>query len=264
MSIRPIALLLIGLLTGSLLIQGQEVLPSREQDWIIETEILLPNATLYNDIAIRQNPVSSTSYDNGTVTYSVGGLMLGTRWKWQNPARGWGLSVGIRAKALYNKITGNMGRNSDFYYLRYYTDDATGVTKFARINTINESMLLLALPLEANYTVLRTELFDAFISIGTEVGYFTMREVEISFRDNTMKPYESAVRKSIDHPVNNLYGAVYGTVGAAIGQSPRLIGEICLPGFYFSKKYFMLGTAQYFTSFRLSLQIPVFKSQPEK
>ncbi len=254
--------LTISLLLGWALIQGQDVSPTREHHIVLETGLVLPNANLYDDIAIRQNPLSDSwsSYNDGTVTFSSVGFMLGARWKWCNTTSGLGISLGIRTKGIFNDITGNSAKNGDYFYLRYYTDDFNKITKFARIKTIDETLFILTLPVELQYTILRREFFDAFISLGTEIGYVAIRNMEFTFRDDAMKAYEGDVRNAVHHQSNDFYGATYGSFGVVVGSSRNIMFEICAPGIYFNKKYFDLGTASFFTTLKFSLQIPILKN----
>jgi len=242
---------------------SQESKQGNDQRLVIEGGIFLPNATLYDDIAIRQNPMgdSWTSSDNGTVSFSSAGLMLGARWKWQNSATGWGVSIGMRTKAIYNEIAGNYAQNTDYFYLRYYSSDVDRSTKFARIKDIGEVLLILSVPIEGHYTFLHRNVFDAFITLGADIGYVFLRDMDINFRNAEMQQYESMVRKALEHKTDDFYGSTYGALGVAVGASRNLVFELCLPGFLLSKKYFELGTASYFTTVRFSLQIPIVKSQ---
>ncbi|MCX7986107.1 MAG: hypothetical protein N2662_04130 [Bacteroidales bacterium] len=249
------------LLLSGLFVEAQDVANLWKNNFILESEMIYPRVTLYDDIAIRQNPMSDSwsSHDDGSVSLSSMGAMLGTRWKFSNTTSNFSFSFGVRFRVFFNEITGKSTRNADYYYLRYYSNN--DVTKFARTKLIDEGLWLLSIPVEMHYVFWKHEFFDVFTTLGFEGGYIMNRYLDITFRDQSMDIYKNEVTLLLKHPTNSLFGSAYGTMGIQIGNSRNIVFELCPVGLFFSSKYFYLSTSSQYSSVRFSIHLPISKTQ---
>lgn len=250
----------ISFITASSQNNGNQTISDWKRYFHIEVGYIYPEGTIKESLAIRQN-ISyfyANQYSNGYISSTTSGLILGVRYEYYYPKFKSGISSGLRFTGLNTDISGYTSNNSDFFFLRYSTQDSD--TKFARVKSLTEYNYLLSVPLEIRFTPIEYKNLSLYAKAGLEYSIISLKnEADISFQDDNMDVNKGEILKRITDPINKNYATFYSALGLKLGKEgkPNYTFEVLFPSIFLTKNNFYLVDVDYFEGFRLSIQFPV-------
>ena len=245
---------------------AQDLSVNPPQNWTsylhLESGFIYPNGSIRDNFAIRQN--ISSFYVNqttdGEVSSKTSGFVFGLRWEWFNKKLRTGVSTGLRFINYHSEIDGYSSSNSDFFYLRYSTENSD--TRFARVNSIVETNNLINIPLEFRFTPVQTSALGLFVKAGAEISLVNLgKKTKINFQEASMKSYQDEVLNDIGIAGKKFYSAAYASAGMKFGRENKTnyTIEVFLPSIFLTKDNFNLLNVKYFAGFKFAVLIPYKK-----
>jgi hypothetical protein len=229
----------------------------------LESGFIYPDGKIREGIAVRQN-ISSYYVDQsatGHVYSETYGIFFSLKYEYFIGKFNTGISTGLRYTGFQSTITGNSSDKADFFYLRY--SEVNTDTKFARVKDITETKGFVTIPVELRFIPFHYRNIALFARVGVEFSILNpVKKTNIDFQEVSMEAYQDEVLNNIAIQPDNFYSTLYGSLGITIGKKdkPHYIFEVSLPSLFLSRNNFALTEINSFSGFKLSVQIPLKKS----
>ncbi len=225
----------------------------------IEMNGMLPNATMKENIPIRQNVSSYTYYNHNDakIVAQTNGLAYAAKLELYNDQLNLGLSAGIKYCSYYTTIKGRMSENAEYFYFRYVSDQQE--SKFARLKNITEKQQYLTVPVDFRYYYLNRKRLGLFARLSGDVGFNVYHKLDVTFFNPEMNPNKPEVLSIIDQTFDKVYYSGFASLGFRYYYLNKvsLNVEINVLSTYFGGNYFILTDAGRCSALKASVQIPL-------
>lgn len=225
----------------------------------IEMNGLLPNATMKENIPIRQNVSSYTYYhqNDAKIVAQTNGLTYAAKLELYNDQLNLGVSAGIKYWSYHTTIKGRMSENAEYFYFRYVSDQQE--SKFARLRNITEKQQYFTVPLDVRYYFLNRKRLGLFARLGGDVGFNVYHKLDVTFFNPEMNPNKPEVLSIIDQTFDKVYYSAFASLGFRYYYLDKvsLNVEINVLSTYFGANYFILTDAERYSALKASIQIPL-------
>jgi len=229
----------------------------------IESGFVFPSGKVKDNIAIRQNVSSyfAEQSSSGRVFSSTDGFQFSARYELFNYKYRAGLSAGLRYQSFDTDVHGYAYSGSDFFYLRYSSQGAD--TRFARVKNITERNQFLTIPVELQIVPIKIQQMGLFGKLGVELGVANLgHSSALEFHKSEMMQFEQSILEGFGTAKSKMFSSVYASLGMRIGNPGRtnFTAEFFLPSLILSEDNFKLSQMESYSGFKVSVQIPLFKT----